>query len=191
MPIEDFFFFKSAFLCLGFSVCLVRWDVREFNLTMTPSLTGAPTVLLLTSRLRLLHLLSTIRNITDTTIPPARTMNTPAIWSNEILMGVLLALTVESVHSLRRSHHFFLSLSTTPSSRSWGTTSNDRSEQPNFLVFFFVFFIPSWSDHRATFLCLSFLFFSFFSLFFFLFSLSHILYFQMWLTLQLPWVIKA
>ena len=83
-------------------------------------------------------------------------------------MGVLLALTVESVHSLRRSHHFFLSLSTTPSSRSWGTTSNDRSKQLNFLFFFCVFFIPSWSDHRVTFLCLSFLFFSFFSLFFFL-----------------------
>ena len=84
-------------------------------------------------------------------------------------MGVLLALTVESVHSLRRSHHFFLSLSTTPSSRSWGTTSNDRSEQPNFLVFFFVFFIPSWSDHRATFL-------SFIPLLFFLFPFFYLVF---------------
>ena len=72
-----------------------------------------------TSFLKLLHLLSISRNTMDTTIPPANTINTPAMWSNEIRLVVRPAGFLGSGQSLRCVHHFSRSFCTSPLSRSY------------------------------------------------------------------------
>ena len=90
---------------------------RSHSIRYASNFRSLLTSCLLSCSFRLLHRLSISRNTIDTTVPPARTMKTPAMWSKEILIVVADAGFSFS-QSLRWSHHFWRSLSKKPSSLS-------------------------------------------------------------------------